>query len=388
MSEASDLERTEAPSPRRLEKAREEGQVAQSRELATFVVLMVGGGSLWMMGSTLSAGLAQIMRSGMKFDSAFIADPTRALSRLSGQTMDIVIVFAPLLLLLVVAALASPLLLRGWLFSAKAVTPDLKRLNPLSGIKRIVSLHGLVEMVKALGKVGLLGAVAVWLIWSKREAIFSLGMESIPASTQHLGDLISRGFLLIAGAMIFIVLIDVPFQLWNHHKKLMMSKEELRQEAKESEGNPQIKARIRQQQREISRRRMMAEIPHADVVVTNPTHYAVALKYSDGDMRAPRVVAKGADLVAMRIREIAAANGVPTLEAPPLARALHQHTELGDEIPAALYAAVAEVLAYVFQLRNFRTAGGYAPTMPVDLPVPKELDPKQASELDLQQVSV
>ena len=387
MSEASDLERTEAPSSRRLEKAREEGQVAQSRELATFVSLMVGGGVLWMMGSTLSTGLAQIMRSGMKFDSAFIADPTIALSRLSGQTMDTVIVFAPLLLLLVVASLASPMLLRGWLFSTKAVTPDFKRLNPLSGIKRIVSLHGLVEMVKALGKVGLLGAVAVWLIWSKREAIFSLGMESIPASAQHLGDLISRGFLLIAGAMIFIVIIDVPFQLWNHHKKLMMSKEELRQEAKESEGNPQIKARIRQQQREISRRRMMAEIPHADVVVTNPTHYAVALKYSDGDMRAPRVVAKGADLVAMRIREIAAANGVPTLEAPPLARALHQHTELGDEIPAALYAAVAEVLAYVFQLRHFRTAGGHAPSMPVDLPVPKELDPKQAKELDLQQVS-
>lgn len=388
MSEASDLERTEPASPQKLEKAREDGQVAQSRELATFVSLMVGGGTLWMMGSTLSTGMTQIMRSGMKFDSTFIADPASAITRLSSMTMEIVVVFAPLLLFLLVATLAAPMFLRGWLFSTKALVPKFSRLNPLAGIKRILSLDGLVEMLKAIGKVGLLGAVAVWLIWSKREVIFSLGMESIPASTQHLGDLISRGFLLIAGAMIFIVLIDVPFQLWNHHKKLMMTKEELRQEAKESEGNPQIKARIRQQQREISRRRMMAEIPHADVVVTNPTHYAVALKYSDGDMRAPRVVAKGADLVAMRIREIAAANGVPTLEAPPLARALHQHTELGDEIPAALYAAVAEVLAYVFQLRNFRTAGGYAPTMPVDLPVPKELDPKQASELDLQRVSV
>jgi flagellar biosynthetic protein FlhB len=293
--------------------------------------------------------------------------------------MEAVTVFAPLLLLLVAAALASPMLLRGWLFSAKAVTPDFNRLNPLSGIKRMLSLNGLVELLKAIAKVSLLGAVAVWLIWSRRETIFSLGMETIPAATQHLGDLIGRGFLLIAGAMIFVVIADVPFQLWNHHKKLKMTKEELRQEARESEGDPQLKARIRQQQREISRRRMMAEIPHADVVVTNPTHYAVALKYSDGEMRAPRVVAKGADRVAARIREIAAENGVPTLEAPPLARALYRHTDLGDEIPAALYAAVAEVLAYVFQLRHYRSAGGYAPSMPSDLPVPRDLDPQQAT---------
>ena len=378
MSEASDLERTEPASPRRLEKAREEGQVVQSRELATFVALMVGGGTLWALGNALSTGMAQLVRSGMMFDASLIADPERLMSRLSNQTMDAVTVFAPLMLLLVVAALASPMLLRGWLFSAKAVTPDFNRLNPLSGIKRMLSLNGLAELVKAVAKVSLLGAVAVWLIWSKRETIFSLGMETIPVAAQHLGDLIGRGFLLIAGTMIFIVIADVPFQLWNHHKKLKMTKQELRQEARESEGDPQLKARIRQQQREISRRRMMAEIPHADVVVTNPTHYAVALKYSDGEMRAPRVVAKGADLVAARIREIAAENGVPTLEAPPLARALYRHTELGDEIPATLYAAVAEVLAYVFQLRHYRSAGGYAPSMPTDLPVPRELDPQQA----------
>ncbi len=379
VSEASDLERTEPASPRRLEKAREEGQVVQSRELATFVVLMVGGGTLWTLGNALSTGMAQLVRSGMMFDASLIADPERLISRLSSQTMEAVTVFAPLLLLLVAAALASPMLLRGWLFSAKAVTPDFNRLNPLSGIKRMLSLNGLVELLKAIAKVSLLGAVAVWLIWSRRETIFSLGMETIPAATQHLGDLIGRGFLLIAGAMIFVVIADVPFQLWNHHKKLKMTKEELRQEARESEGDPQLKARIRQQQREISRRRMMAEIPHADVVVTNPTHYAVALKYSDGEMRAPRVVAKGADRVAARIREIAAENGVPTLEAPPLARALYRHTDLGDEIPAALYAAVAEVLAYVFQLRHYRSAGGYAPSMPADLPVPRELDPQQVT---------
>jgi flagellar biosynthetic protein FlhB len=193
-----------------------------------------------------------------------------------------------------------------------------------------------------------------------------------------MGDLIGKIFLLISGTMVFIVVLDVPYQLWSHHKKLRMSKEELRKEAKESEGDPYLKARIRAQQREMARRRMMAEIPTADVVVTNPTHYAVALKYEEGRMGAPRVVAKGADAVALRIREIAAEHHVPLLEAPPLARALFRHTELGDEIPATLYAAVAEVLAYVFQLRRYQTTGGAYPETPTALPVPHELDPASA----------
>jgi flagellar biosynthetic protein FlhB len=299
-------------------------------------------------------------------------------SQLSDQFLAAALALAPFLALVVIAALASPLLLRGWLFSTKAFMPDFKRLNPLSGIQRMFSSQGLVELVKSLAKVGLLGVVAVWLIWSNLDAIFALSLEEPSGAVQHMGNLVGKVFLLASGAMIFIVVLDLPYQLWSYFNKLKMSKEDLRQEAKESEGDPHIKARIRAQQREAARRRMMSEIPTADVVVTNPTHYAVALKYSEGKMRAPRVVAKGADAVAARIRELAADNNVPLLEAPPLARALFRHTELGDEIPATLYAAVAEVLAYVFQLRHFRQVGGAYPEAPTALPVPPELDPLQS----------
>ena len=379
MAEESDQERTEAPSPQRLEKAREEGQVPQSREFATFVVLMTSGTALWMMASSLGQTMSGIMRGGLQFEPAVARDSTYVMAQLSDQFLDAALALAPFLALVVIAVLASPLLLRGWLFSAKAVMPDFNRLNPLSGIKRMFSTQGLVELVKSLAKVGLLGVVAVWLIWSNLDAIFSLSLEEPSGAIRHMGNLIGKVFLLASGAMIFIVVLDLPYQLWSHFNKLRMSKEELRQEAKESEGDPHIKARIRAQQRDAARRRMMSEVPTADVVVTNPTHYAVALRYTEGKMGAPRVVAKGADAVAAKIRELAAEHKVPLLEAPPLARALFRHTELGDEIPATLYAAVAEVLAYVFQLRHFQQVGGAYPETPTALPVPPELDPLQAT---------
>lgn len=380
MAEESDQERTEPASPRRLEKAREEGQVPRSRELSTFAVLMAGGGVLWAMGNTLSTAMGELVRDGFSFDASLTADPADMLTRLSRQATDAILALSPVLLLLLAVALLTPMLLHGWLFSAKAIVPKFNRLNPLSGIKRMVSISGMVELGKAVAKVILLGAVAVWLFFANSEAIFSLSQESLPLAVEHLGHLVGKGFLLISGAMLVVVLIDVPFQIWNHHKELRMSREDLRQELKETDGDPMIKAQIRARQREVARRRMMAEIPNADVVVTNPTRYAVALKYSDGEMRAPRVVAKGTDLVAAKIREIAAEHKVPTLEAPPLARALYRHTELGDEIPSTLYAAVAEVLAYVFQLRHYRQAGGMAPEMPRELQVPRELDPLGAAQ--------
>ena len=378
MAEESDQEKTEAPSQQRLDKAREDGQVPQSRELATFIVLMAGGSGMWMMASGMGQTLAGIVRGGLQFEPAIARDSSYAMDQLSSQVFEAVLALAPFFALIVVATLVAPFMLHGWLFSSKALAPKFSRLNPLSGIKRILSSQGLVELVKSIGKVGLLGVVATWLIWSNVDAIFSLSLETPTTAIRHMGDLIGKVFLLASGAMIFIVVLDLPFQLWSHNNKLKMTKEELRQEAKESEGDPLLKARIRAQQREISRRRMMSEVPMADVVVTNPTHYAVALKYTEGKMGAPRVVAKGADAVAARIRELAAENHVPLLEAPPLARALFRHTEIGDEIPATLYTAVAEVLAYVFQLRHFQKAGGAYPNAPTSLPVPPELDPLQA----------
>lgn len=378
MAEESDQERTEPASPQRLQKAREEGQVIQSRELGTFVVLMVGGATLWMMSGSLGQAMSQVMRGGLAFDPGVARDSAHAMALLSRLFLDAAQALAPFLFLVLVAALASPILLRGWLFSTKALAPRFNRLNPFTGIKRILSWQGLVELVKSLAKVGLLGGVAAWLLWDNLDAIFSLSLEEPRTAIAHMGSLIGKIFLLVSGAMLFIVMIDLPFQVWNHFKQLRMSKDEVRREYKESEGDPHLKARIRQQQREVARRRMMAEIPTADVVVTNPTHFAVALKYTEGKMRAPRVVAKGADLVAARIREVAAEHKVPLLEAPPLARALFRHTEIGDEIPAALYTAVAEVLAYVFQLRHYREAGGTRPEAPAVLPVPPELDPLRA----------
>ncbi|MBT9569315.1 MAG: flagellar type III secretion system protein FlhB [Thiobacillus sp.] len=377
MAEETGQEKTEAPSQQRLDKAREDGQVVQSRELSSFIVLIVGGAGLWTMASGLGQSLSAIVRGGLQFNPGIARDSSHVMAQLSEQSLAAALAIAPFLGLMVLATLASPLLLRGWLFSTKALMPKFSRLNPVSGVKRMFSTQGLVELIKALGKVGLLGGVAAWLIWTNLSGIFSLSLETPSLAVVHMGDLIGKVFLTISGAMIFIVVLDVPFQLWSHHSKLKMTKEELRQEAKESEGDPHLKARVRAQQREVARRRMMAEIPTADVVVTNPTHFAVALKYSEGKMRAPRVVAKGADEVAARIRELAAEHKVPLLEAPPLARALFRHTELGDEIPATLYAAVAEVLAYVFQLRHFQQVGGAYPDKPTALPVPPELDPLQ-----------
>ena len=379
MAEDSDLERTEQPSQRRLDQAREKGQVARSRELSTFTVLMAGGGTLWFMGSTLTQHLVKLLHDGLTLDQELAHNPSRMIPRLHDIALDALITFSPFLLAVMVAATFSPLLLNGWLFSVEALQPKFSKLNPVSGIARMFSTNALVELAKAIGKSILVGGVAAWVIWHNKDAVMALGTQSVTAAIPQAGHLIGASFMAIAAAMLLIVAIDVPFQLWNHNKQLKMTKEEVRQESRETEGDPMVKGRIRSLQREAARRRMMAAIPTADVVVTNPTHYAVALKYSETGMRAPVVVAKGSHLLALRIREIAQENHVPILEAPPLARALHKHTDLGESIPEALYTAVAEVLAYIYQLRRYEKQGGVRPQEPSELPVPVELDPAAAT---------
>ena len=375
MAEDSDLERTEQPSQRRLDQAREEGQVARSRELSTFAVLWAGGAGLWVMGSSLSAQLTKVLRDGLTLDTKLAFHSDLLLPRLYTLSMEALMAFSPFLLLLLATAALSPLLLNGWMFSMKPLQPNFSKLNPASGIARMLSTHGLVELAKAIGKSLIVGGVGAWAVWHNKDAVMLLVTQPAAASIPHLGYLLWMSFAAIMGGMLLIVAVDVPFQLWEHNSKLKMTKEELRQEARETEGDPQVKARIRSMQREMARRRMMAEIPTADVVVTNPTHYSVALRYSEGGMKAPIVVAKGSHFLAARIREIAIEHNVPILEAPPLARALHKHTELGQTIPEALYTAVAEVLSYVYQLRRCRKVGGAMPEEPRDLPVPPQLDP-------------
>jgi len=376
MAEDSDLEKTEQPSQRKLDQAREKGQVARSRELSTFAVLLAGGSALWFMGASFTQQMVKLLSDGLTLDRELAFNTGLIIPRLYDFALVALIIFSPFLLVVMLAAAFSPLLLNGWLFSVQALQPKFSKLNPASGLVRMFSRTALVELTKAVGKATLVGGIAAWVIWHNKEAVMALGTQAAIASIPQMGHLVGSSFMMIVGAMLLIVLIDVPFQLWDHNKKLMMTKEEVRKESKETEGNPEVKGRIRQLQREAARKRMMAEIPTADVVVTNPTHYAVALKYGDKGMRAPVVVAKGSHLLALRIREIAGENHVPILEAPPLARALHKHTELGESIPEALYTAVAEVLAYVYQLHRYEKQGGPRPQEPAHLPVPVELDPE------------
>ena len=375
MAEDSDLERTEPASQQRIDKAREDGDVPRSRELATCTVLLAAGGGLYITGDNLLRQINSTLMSGLSFDRGQAFDFSLLQTRLGAHLLDLLIAFAPLGGVLMLVAMASPLLIGGWLFSGKALTPDFSRLSLFKGLGRLVSINSLVELGKAVAKAVLVGSVSYLVMSSQLPAVLGLLVEPPRAGSMHLTQLLFASFMLIVMSLVLIAGIDAPYQMWSYAKKLMMTRQEVRQEAKESEGNPEIKAKIRAQQREMARRRMMQEIPTADVVVTNPTHYAVALKYADGKMGAPTVVAKGADEIAAKIRELAAAHNVPLLEAPPLARALFRHTELGDEIPQALYTAVAEVLAYVFQLRAFRSDGGIRPQMPTDIEVPAGLDP-------------
>jgi len=380
MAEDSDLEKTEQPTQRRLDQSREEGQAARSRELSTFSVVFAGGAGLWLMGSGLISHLTKLLRDGLTLDSTLAFNADLLLPRLYTLSLEILVAFLPFLLSLLVIAAISPILLSGWIFSWKPLQPKFSKLNPIAGIGRMFSINSLVELGKAIAKSLVVGGIGAWAVWYNKDSVMMMAAEPLIAAVPHLGYLLWMSFVAIMGGMFLIASVDVPFQLYEHNKKLKMTKEEVRKEAKESEGDPQVKGRIRNMQHEMARRRMMSNIPTADVVVTNPTHYAVALSYSEKKMGAPVVVAKGSHLLAARIREIAIENNVPILEAPPLARALHKHTELGQAIPEALYNAVAEVLAYVYQLRRYRQGSGAMPDAPHDLLVPPQLDPASDEE--------
>lgn len=374
MAEESDLEKTEPASPRRLEKAREEGQVARSRELVTFVMLATGLACLWSTGELMAGLLGGALRNGLQFERASAFDASHMMVQAGTAVVRALQALMPVLVLMLVAALVAPMLLGGWLLSAKSLAPNFSKLNPIAGISRMFSAETLAELIKTIVKSLLVGGVAWWVISRKLDLIMALMREPVHQALSHTLQLVANSCALIIGSLLLVAAIDVPYQLWSHSHKLRMSREDLRQEQKESDGDPQVKAQIRRQQQQMAKRRMMAEVPKADIIVTNPTHFAVALKYSDKDMRAPRVVAKGTDLVALRIRALAGEHKIPVLEAPPLTRALYRHTQLGAEIPTALYAAVAEVLAWAYQLHRQVTEGGIVPPAPKNLPVPEALD--------------
>ncbi len=361
----SDQEKTEQPTGKRLEDAREEGQVPRSQDFNTAAVLLLAGGGLRMFGASIGEALAQMMHSGLQLSTAQEFDPKLALATAGSELMHALLACAPLFGLTVLAALAAPMALGGWNFSVQSLAPDFTRLDPIAGFGRLFSLRALVDLTKAFAKFLLVAGTAFLVLRSQAAHMLALGNEPLEAGVADSVRLVSSAMLIMSGTLGLIAALDVPWQLWQHHKKLRMTRQEIRDEAKESDGSPETKGRVRRMQRDLMRRRMMHEIPTADVVVTNPTHFAVALRYDEGRMRAPRVVAKGADLIAARIREIATEHTVPVFEAPPLARALFHNVEIGGEIPTALYVAVAQVLTYIYRLKTARAAGQLPPEPPV-----------------------
>lgn len=374
MSQDSDEEKTESATAHRLQKARDEGQIPRSRELTSLLMLLVGVMILWMGGESMAHQLGTMVASGLNFDHGMVSDDKRIVRHISALLGAAVWAALPLMAGLVIVAIAAPMMLGGIVLSGKSLKFDFGKMNPLKGLKRMFSAQTMAELLKAVLKAVLVGCVAGWYLWSKWPEMLRLLTESPVTALAHGLNMIAMCAVLVLLGLIPMVGFDVFWQLYSYFKNLRMSRQEIRDEYKENEGDPHVKNRIRQQMRAAARRRMMADVPKADVIVTNPTHYSVALQYDDKKMSAPKVLAKGAGEIALRIREIGKENRIPILEAPPLARALYRHTEIGQHIPGTLYAAVAEVLAWVWQLRRWKIEGGLMPKKPERLPVPEALD--------------
>lgn len=370
-NDAQQQDRTEQATPKKREDARRKGDVPRSRELTMASVMISGAAGLIVMAEPMGGRIARSMTTTLSIERADLFSPDFMMTSFAASLGDALLGVLPLGALLLVAAMGGAALLGGWSFSTSALAFKGERLNPLKGIKRIFSANALNELAKALAKFVLVAlAAALWLSLC-RDEVLQLGRMPIDAAIVKALSLCGVSLLIVSATLILIAAADVPFQLWSYSKKLRMTRQEVRDEFKDTEGRPEVKSKLRALQQQVATRRMMEDVPTADVVITNPTHFAVALKYEDGAMSAPRVVAKGQDLIAARIRELATENDVPLFSAPPLARALFSSTELGQEIPAALYTAVAQVLAYIFQLRDL------APGVLLDKPDIVDIDERQ-----------
>lgn len=370
MSDESDQEKTEEPSEKKLRESREKGEVPRSRDLSGAIVVLAGVAALMHSGGSAFLHARRIFSLGLGYSrEALFSDalPGRTLHAAMSEALSL---FAPVAVATMVATLAAPLLLGGLNFSAQALQPKFERLDPIKGLGRIFAMRGLVELGKALLKLIFIGAVLLLLLRHWQGELQATGRGSVTAGIAQAVGLLGRAALWFGAILALIGGIDALYQKFDHAKNLRMTKQEIKDEMKDSEGNPEMKGRIRQVQQAQSRRRMMEDLPKADVVVVNPTHFAVALRYDDGRMGAPRVIAKGVDVLARQIRLVADGHRIPLVESPPLARALYATTELGREIPAALYVAVAQVLAYVYQLKQAAAQGDTPPAAPTP-----EVDP-------------
>ncbi len=357
-------EKTEQPTPKKLRDAKKKGQVPRSKELNSMTVTVFGALGLLFMGAWMIEHLKRFMLAGFSLTRAEVFSPQAIFDKFGAALAEALVAIGPFMFLMVVVAIFTPLAIGGWTFSVEALAFKPDRINPVNGFKRMFSPKGLMELIKAMAKFLVVSLVAIAFLWGKADDFLGLGAQSLGLALEHGAWLLGLSFLVVASALILIAAIDVPFQLWDHAQKLKMTLQEVRDELKDTEGKPEVRSKIRQLQQEMAQRRMMEAVPEADVIITNPTHYAIALKYDHATMAAPVVLAMGRDLIALKIREVGAAHGVEIFEAPPLARALCATCKLDQEIPSQLYFAVAQVLAFVFQLRIARDEGGEPPPRP------------------------
>ena len=369
----SGADKTEDPTEKRKKDSREKGEIARSKELNTLAIMLAGSAGLLIFGGALAQDLMELMRYNFSLSREVLLNPDSMGAFLLHSGKIALIAVQPVLITLLIAALVGPISLGGWLFAAGSLAPKFSRMNPAAGIKRMFSAKALVELLKALAKFFIILIVALLVLKSDIDDLLRIAHEPLELAVIHSLQVVGWSALWMACGLILIAAVDVPVQLWESHQKLLMTKQEVRDEHKDQEGRPEVKQRIRQVQREMSQRRMMAAIPDADVIITNPTHYAVALKYDPEKGGAPMLLAKGSDFLALKIREIGARHNILLLESPALARSIYHSTELEQEIPAGLYLAVAQVLAYVYQIRQHQAGKGKRPDPLKDLPIPPDL---------------
>lgn len=378
MAENADgMDKTEEATPKRREDARKKGQIPRSRELNTFASLLGSGLALLLLGPLLLEGLQGLLIHSLRFDHARAYDSLAMGSELYAALRSSLLLLAPLFGFMTLVTLFSPLALGGFLFSTEQLLPKFERIDPFKGLARIFSAKGLLELCKAIAKFLLVATMVLFIFKLVLDDIITLPLQDITRAMRQSGSLLVTCFLGFSIVLLVVVAIDVPWQLWDFRQQLMMTKQEIRDEMKETEGKPEVKQAIRARQQEIASRRMMEKVPTADVIITNPTHFAVAIKYDQAGSGAPRVVAKGKDHMAARIRELAKEHGVAIFSAPPLARALFRSTELDQEIPENLFVAVAQVLAYIFQLRQAAAGSRVIPHPPTNIKVPDEYTRKE-----------
>ncbi|SFD08623.1 flagellar biosynthetic protein FlhB [Thiohalospira halophila DSM 15071] len=363
-------EKTEEPTPKRMQDARDKGQVPRSRELTTMAMVMAAAGGFYFFGPMMIDGLLNILEANFAQEREAVFDEGILIERLFASALQGLWVITPFLIVMVIIAIVSSIALSGWVISLEAMAFKWSKLDPVKGLGRVFGPRGGLEFLKAFFKFSLVGALAILFLWMEGRDFLALGTASLEVAMAQMGELLLYAFFFMSLSLILLAVVDIPFQLWDNQRQLKMTRKEVQDENKQTEGDPQVKQRIRSLQQEMAQKRMMEEVPSADVVVTNPTHFAVALRYDQESMAAPVVVAKGVDLMANQIRSVASDNEVPILEAPPLARALYAHAELDQAIPAGLFQAVAQILAYLYFLREEGQSG---PERFDDLPIPEEL---------------